>query len=87
MKLLGFIFLITEKFVQYFEFFFFKVYGYVRVWFICLCIYVHACGTYRGQKRISDPLELELQVVMSCLIWVQGTEIKPSGRASSILDL
>ena len=27
----------------------------------------------RGQKKASDPLELELQAVLSCLAWVLGT--------------
>lgn len=36
---------------------------------------MHVCvrggaGASRGQKRSSDPLELELLVVVSCLAWV-----------------
>ena len=29
---------------------------------------------FRGQKRESDPLEVELQAVISCLTWVLGTK-------------
>jgi hypothetical protein len=55
--------------------------------YVHVCTYAHVCGTYRGQKRTSDSLELELQAVMSWLMWVQGTEVKPSGGAPSLLDL
>ena len=40
------------------------------LWMVC---HVYA-GTYTGQKKASDPLELELQVVMSHPTWVLGTE-------------
>ena len=36
-----------------------------------------ACG---GQKRTSDPLELELQVAVSHLTWVLGTKLRSSRR-------
>ena len=47
-----------------FSFKFFKLtYCYV---YDCMCINVPgACSTQRGQKRASDPLELELQMVVS----------------------
>lgn len=51
--------------------------------FVYLSIYVSLCvfaDVYRGQKRVLDPLELE---VVSCLTWVLGTE-SPE-RAASIL--
>ena len=37
--------------------------------FICVCVCVcecmpHICGVWGGQKRVSDPLELELKVVV-----------------------
>lgn len=38
-------------------------------------------GACRNQKRASDLLELELQVVMSRLIWVLGTKLQSSGKA------
>lgn len=42
-----------------------------------LCVYMSAvpCG---GQKEESDPLELELQAVLSCPVWVLGTELGSS---------
>lgn len=42
-----------------------------------------ACG---GQKRVLYPLELELRVFVSCLVWVLETESKFSIGAVSILD-
>ena len=43
---------------------------YIRV---CLCYVNGMCeGTYGGQKRALEPLELELQVVVSYLTWVLG---------------
>lgn len=42
-----------------------------------------ACG---GQKRVSsDSLEQELQVIVSCLVWVLGTEFRSSRRAVMLL--
>lgn len=40
----------------------FYVYG------CCACMYVfapHVCSVLKGQKRVSDPLELELELVVS----------------------
>lgn len=34
-----------------------------------------------------DPLELESRAVVSCLAWVLGTELSPSGRAASTFNL
>lgn len=44
----------------------------------CVC----ACAL-RGLQRVSDPLELELKVVVSHLMWVLETEPRSSGRESS----
>lgn len=37
-------------------------------------------GTLRGQKKASDLLELELQVVICCLMWVSGTSLDLLGE-------
>jgi hypothetical protein len=34
-----------------------------------------SAGALGGQKRASDSLELELQLVMSLLAWMLGTEL------------
>lgn len=39
---------------------------------------VHICG---GKTRAVDPLELELQAVGSCCVWVLETEFRFSGKA------
>ena len=67
-----------------FGFFFF-----LRVLFVVILDYVHgfdsvcahACGTHSSQKRASENLESELQVVVSHQMWVLGTEIRSSVRA------
>ena len=43
--------------------------------YFCLSICVlHECSGHGRQKSIVDSLELELQVVVSCLMWVLGTK-------------
>lgn len=37
-------------------------------------------GEDGDQKRVSDPLDMELQVIMSCLMWALGTELGSSRR-------
>lgn len=39
----------------------------------------------RDQKRVSYPLELKLQVVISLLTWVLGAKFDSSGRAEKVL--
>lgn len=40
----------------------------------------------RVQMRASNPLEMELQAVLSCLTWVLGTKLGSPVTSSSILD-
>lgn len=48
---------------------------------MCVCVYVHACaGAWGGQKRAPDSLKLEVQVVVSCLTSVLGTNFTFSAR-------
>lgn len=39
----------------------------------------------RDQKRVSYPLELKLQVIISLLTWVLGAKFDSSGRAEKVL--
>jgi hypothetical protein len=49
-----------------------------------LLIYVSlACGC---QKKMHNPLELELQVVGNSLAWVPASELRSSGREASLLN-
>lgn len=44
------------------------------------CLYVHHVSSARGeQKRLFDPLELDSQAVVTCLMWVWENK----GRSSS----
>lgn len=41
-----------------------------------MCEYVHlSAGAHRDQKRASDLLEMELQLVVSLLLWVLRIEL------------
>lgn len=42
-------------------------------------------GTSWYQKKLSDPLELELQVVMSHPMWVLGTEFELPAKTECVL--
>lgn len=58
----------------------FKFYFHLRVH-----VSVYVCA-HRSQKRVSDPLELEWQAVLSCPMWVLGTKLESFGGAESILN-
>lgn len=45
---------------------------------MCVPRYVHTnVDVYGGQKRVQDPLDLELQMVVNCWIWVLGSKLGP----------
>jgi hypothetical protein len=47
-----------------------------------MCGYVHVCASAYVLGTL-DPLELLLEVIVSCLMWVQGTKPGPFARAIS----
>ena len=47
----------------------------------CMCAYHTKC-----QKRVSDPMELELQKIVRCLMWGLETELGSSARAARALN-
>jgi hypothetical protein len=54
----------------------------------CVGLSVYVCaGTQSGQKRASDFLQLELQMVLNHLRCVLETELRSSGRAVRALKL
>lgn len=54
---------------------------------VCLCEYmIYNCGCPWRPGRVSDTLELELQMVMSLLVWVLGTHPRSPVRAASTLN-
>lgn len=67
-----------------FRFIFICVYTCVSV-----CEYVHCMhiGAYRGQKKVQDPLELKLQITVSCPTRFLGTRARSFARALSTLNL
>jgi hypothetical protein len=61
---------------------------------VCVCACMCACMCVcdmnevacKGQKRVSHPLELELQTVMNPLTWVSGTKLGSSARVMAALN-
>lgn len=45
--------------------------------YICVDLYreAHEYSAYRGQKRVQDILDLKLWAVVSCPMWVLGTQL------------
>lgn len=48
---------------------------------VCAC----ECSICKGQKRVSDFLELELEAVVSDQTWMLRTEFRSSTRGVSVL--
>lgn len=53
---------------------------------VCACVHVCACACPMEVRRGLERLELRLQVVVSCLMWVLDTELGSSARAASVLN-
>ena len=51
----------------------------------CLVACVDVPGAHGGQKKALDPLELEPQMVVSCLVGA-GKQIKSFARAARVLN-
>lgn len=52
--------------------------------YVCAYVIVGA-GIGRGQERVLDLQDLELQVVVNCLTWVLGLELGSSESPTSAL--
>jgi hypothetical protein len=66
--------------------------GFLFNFYIHVCVpthvYLHTCmnvGAHEGQKRLSDPPEPVLQVVLSYLTWILGPKPRSPERAASLL--
>lgn len=57
---------ILFKFFCLFVLFYVYMYVCICVWFFCMYVCVHPCSICGDQMRLLDPLELDLQVVVSC---------------------
>lgn len=56
---------------------------------VCLCLFVYmfvSLDAHRGQKEMSDPLELVLQAFVSCLARVLESELQLSDSVLNALD-
>ena len=51
---------------------------------VCVRVSERACGSQN--RRASDLLELELQMVVSYLMWVLGSELRFSARVAGALN-
>lgn len=53
---------------------------------MCLYVHMHAGGYTLGPERMSDPLQLALQVPVSRLAWLLGTPLGSSETATSTFN-
>lgn len=53
---------------------------------MCVWVCVLECGCQLRSKVVSDHLDLEVQVVVSCLTQVMGTKLRSPGKAASALN-
>lgn len=51
----------------------------------CMCVHYMQPGGRGGQRRVLTPLDLELQAVVSSLVWALGTELGSSERQQALL--
>lgn len=58
--------------------------------FTCMSVsahmYVICVGDLKAKRGSQVPLALKLQMAVSCLMWVLGTELSSSGRVLSVLN-
>lgn len=57
---------------------------------VCVCMRARVCNihavTHRVQRRKTDTLELELQAIVSHVVWVLRPELYSSEKAPSALE-
>ena len=53
---------------------------------VCVCVCMCECRCLKSSGKGARPLELELQAVVSCIMWVLGTVSGPSVRAANALN-
>lgn len=49
-----------------------------------VCVYPMCRGVHRGQRRVSDFLELKLEVAVSCPTWSLGSELRSTGGVGRV---
>lgn len=58
---------------------------------MCICVTCvsecYVCSeTHESQKRVSNTLELKLQVIVSYSMWVLGTKCKPCAKTAGTFN-
>lgn len=53
----------------------FLFFNYICMYNLCKGMYTRECDAHTAQKRVTDALQLELQVIVNCLMEVLGTEL------------
>lgn len=56
----------------------------VWVFFLHGCLCPYPCSAHWGQKRVLEPLELQLQIVVRCLGWVLGADHESSSAVCAL---
>jgi hypothetical protein len=46
---------------------------------LCVCVCHVYAGAHRAQNRVSAPLKMDLQAIVSCPTWLMGTEFQSWG--------
>lgn len=57
----------------------------IWVFYLHVCVYTHVCSAPGSQKRTSDSLELQLQLVVHCCVSAR-IKLQGSGRAAIALN-
>lgn len=59
--------------------------------FMYMCVWGNVChlcaGAYKGPKRVSDPLAVDLRAAVSSLMHVLGLKLQSSERAKMVLTI
>lgn len=62
------------------------IFSYVYMWVVLMYVCAHVCAsTCRLHQRVLDPLELELQITVSCQMWVLENELGPQQEQCPVL--
>lgn len=58
----------------------------LEIFFLTVCVFAYVFSAHRGQNQTSNPLELQVQAIVRCPLWVLGTQLGFSGMATSSLN-
>lgn len=78
-----------DEVVYLLNFIFLKICFILKINYVYACMSVHGCvhinsSAFRGQKKKAiGPLELDSQVIVRYLTWIQGDKFRSSGGEST----